>query len=52
MAYTCNLLLRTLPAIEHEVSPEDPEPRIIIDMLRPDRDELAPPSAVPTIWPK
>jgi len=38
MAYTCNLLLRTLPAIEHEVKPQDDETRIIIDMPRPDRD--------------
>jgi hypothetical protein len=39
MAYTCNLLLRTLPAIQHERSPQDDEPqRIIIDMPRPDRD--------------
>jgi hypothetical protein len=39
MAYTCNLLLRTLPAIQHERNPQDDEPqRIIIDMPRPDRD--------------
>jgi hypothetical protein len=39
MAYTCNLLLRTLPAIEHEFNPQDAAPRrIIIDMPRPDRD--------------
>jgi len=36
MAYTCNLLLRTLPAIEHEVNPED-QP-IIFDLPRPKRD--------------
>jgi hypothetical protein len=39
MAYTCNLLLRTLPAIQHECNPkEDDTQRIIIDMPRPDRD--------------
>jgi hypothetical protein len=33
MAYTANLLLRTLPAIEHEVYPEGkPGPEIIIDL--------------------
>jgi hypothetical protein len=41
MAYTCNLLLRTLPAIEHELRPDDQdEPRIIIDLPRPRRDPL------------
>src|SRR6266852_2869487 len=31
MAYTCNLLLRTLPAIEHELHPElEDQPQIII----------------------
>jgi hypothetical protein len=49
MAYTASLLLRTLPAIEHETNPADSEhQRIIIDMPRPDRDwpdpEPAPPS--------
>ena len=40
MAYTCNLLLRTLPAIEHESNPpnEESQRRVIIDMPRPDRD--------------
>ncbi len=39
MAYTCNLLLRTLPAIEHELHPYDEgEPQIIIDLPRPKRD--------------
>ena len=41
MAYTCNLLLRTLPAIEHELaypaSESDPQ-RIIIDMPGPTRE--------------
>jgi hypothetical protein len=39
MAYTANLLLRTLPAIALEANPVgDGSPRIIIDMPRPDRD--------------
>ena len=39
MAYTASLLLRTLPAIEHETNPAASEhQRIIIDMPRPDRD--------------
>jgi len=40
MAYTCNLLLRTLPAIEREAasSPESNPHRIIIDMPGPTRD--------------
>lgn len=39
MAYTCNLLLRTLPVLQHERNPQEVEPqRIIIDMPRPDRD--------------
>jgi len=40
MAYTCNLLLRTLPAIEREAAaPPECEPqRIIIDMPGPTRD--------------
>jgi hypothetical protein len=36
MAYTCNLLLRTLPAL-HQEKADEPQ-RIIIDMPRPDRD--------------
>jgi len=36
MAYTCNLLLRTLPAIQQEKAGQ-PQ-RIIIDMPEPDRD--------------
>ncbi len=41
MAYTCNLLLRTLPAIEHELHPElEDQPQIIIDLPRPKRDPL------------
>jgi hypothetical protein len=31
MAYTCNLLLRTLPAIEHELHPEGEEEKFIVD---------------------
>jgi hypothetical protein len=39
MAYTANLLLRTLPAIEHETNPVGDEPQqIIFDMPRPKRD--------------
>ena len=36
MAYTCNLLLRTLPAIQQEKAGQPR--RIIIDMPEPDRD--------------
>jgi hypothetical protein len=36
MAYTCNLLLRTLPALQHDKTGEPK--RIIIDMPEPDRD--------------
>jgi hypothetical protein len=38
MAFTCSLLLRTLPAIEREANQHDDGPRIIIDMPEPDRD--------------
>jgi hypothetical protein len=39
MAFTCNLLLRTLPAIQHERDPQNDEPRqLIIDIPRPKRD--------------
>src|SRR5260370_34758055 len=39
MAYTCNLLLRTLPAIEHELNPPNDEPQqIIFAMPRPNPD--------------
>lgn len=48
MAYTCNLLLRTLPAIEHE-SGED-EQRIIIDIPRPNREDPVPPSHPDMTW--
>src|SRR3989475_9722716 len=41
MAYTCNLLLRTLPAIEHELHSElEDQSQIIIDLPRPKRDPL------------
>ena len=40
MAYTCNLL-RTLPAIEDELEPE--EPQIIFDLPRPKRDDVVSP---------
>lgn len=40
MAYTCNLLLRTLPAIEHELNPRNDEPQQIIwDLPRPHRGD-------------
>jgi hypothetical protein len=43
MAYTCNLLLRTLPAIEREGNPQHDRPQqIIIDMPEPDRSEPRP----------
>jgi hypothetical protein len=43
MAYTANLLLRTLPAIVLETTPPVQEKqRITIDMPRPDRDDLEP----------
>ncbi len=38
MAYTCSLLLRTLPAIERELSPPEEEQQIIFDLPRPKRD--------------
>ncbi len=39
MAYTCNLLLHTLPAIQRELIPPNEEPRqLIIDIPRPNRD--------------
>jgi hypothetical protein len=38
MAYTCNLLLRTLPAIEHELNPDPDSQKIIFDLPRPKRD--------------
>lgn len=39
MAYTANLLLRTLPAIEHELHPEDEPTRLDFgDLPRPKRD--------------
>jgi hypothetical protein len=38
MAYTANLILRTLAAIALETDPATGETRIILDMPRPDRD--------------
>ena len=46
MAYTANLLLRTLPAIEHES--RENEQQIIIDLPRPRRDDLRPKPDNPT----
>jgi hypothetical protein len=40
MAYTCNLLLRTLPAIQQESGNQ--HQRLIIDMPGPDRSEPRP----------
>jgi hypothetical protein len=40
MAYTCNLLLHTLPAIQQEIA--NTPRQIIIDMPRPDRSEPRP----------
>jgi hypothetical protein len=37
MAYTCSLLLRTLPAIEEELQPETPP--FVFDLPRPKRDD-------------
>lgn len=37
MAYTCSLLLRTLPALNDELQPEGPQ--FILDLPRPKRDD-------------
>lgn len=37
MAYTCSLLLRTLPAIDEELNPDDDQ--ILFDLPRPKRDD-------------
>ena len=51
MAYTCNLILRTLPAIDREIHPElEDEPQIIIDLPRPRRDDPVPRSRPVTDW--
>jgi hypothetical protein len=42
MAYTANLLLRTLPAIALETIPPSHERRIIIDMPEPDLSDPRP----------
>jgi hypothetical protein len=42
MAYTCNLLLRTLPAIEHETNPQNEQQQWIMDLPRPDRSDPRP----------
>jgi hypothetical protein len=39
MAYTCNLLLRTLPAMDREVNGDDDHVTIIVDGPRPDRSQ-------------
>lgn len=38
MAYTCSLLLRTVPAINDELNPPDSGPGFILDLPRPKRD--------------
>jgi len=51
MAYTCNLILRTLPAIDRELHPDDQDARqIIIDLPRPRRDDPVPPSHPVMDW--
>jgi hypothetical protein len=42
MAYTANLLLRTLPAIALETNPAGKKTRIIIDMPEPDHSDPRP----------
>jgi hypothetical protein len=45
LAYISNLLLRTLPAIEHELNPSGEYPtEIIIDVPRPNRQPTEPES--------
>jgi hypothetical protein len=45
MAYTCNLILRTLPAIEHELHPEDDITHVDFgDLPRPHYYDRVPPS--------
>jgi hypothetical protein len=39
MAYTCNLLLRTLPAMDREINGDDDHVTIIVDGPRPDRSQ-------------
>ena len=39
MAYTCGLLLRTLPAIEQELDSSDQKTGWIFDLPRPKRDD-------------
>jgi hypothetical protein len=52
LAYTCNLLLRTLPAIEHELNPKGDEKRphveVIWDLPCPDREKIPPPAQATT----
>jgi hypothetical protein len=48
MAYTCNLLLRSLHAIdvENKIAADAPQ-QIICDLVRPKRDDFDPPSPAP-----
>lgn len=51
MAYTANLILRTLPAIEHELHPDDDEPsRLDFTNWPCPSNKLAPPSQPDTSW--
>src|SRR6266403_260504 len=50
MAYTCNLILRTLPAIEHETNPQNEEQQWIMDLPGPRRDAPIPPSHPVMDW--
>ncbi len=43
IAYVTSLLLRTLPAIEHESGEDNEDVRVIWDIPRPNRDALAEP---------
>lgn len=53
MAYTCNLILRTLPAIERELHPEDDDDIVRLDfgdLPRPRHDDPVPPSHPDMTW--
>ena len=53
MAYTCNLLLRSLRAMDLEsiANGEEPQQEIIFDLPRPKRDDDPPPPPSHPIWP-
>jgi len=53
MAYTCNLILRTLPAIDRELHLENEDDFVRVeigDLPRPQRDKPAPPSHPVMDW--